>query len=99
RVPGGQDANLRSGAPDSGAGPARVLDRELGGCLSEDARAARAIRRIEADRELRAAARLLVQPRWFDDVLHLRDVVHRAGLRHRAWLLAAAVNASAATGH
>jgi Na+/H+-dicarboxylate symporter len=32
---------------------------------------------------VRAAARLLVQPRRLDDVLHLRGDVHRPGLRHR----------------
>jgi Na+/H+-dicarboxylate symporter len=33
-------------------------------------------------RLVRAADRLLVQPRWLDDVLHLRHRVHRAGIRH-----------------
>ena len=41
-------------------------------------RAAAALRRLQAHRQLRAAARLLVQPRRLDDVLHLRDPVHRA---------------------
>ena len=48
--------------------PARLLDRELGSVLSEDSRAARALRRLEADRELRAAARLFLQSRRHDGV-------------------------------
>ena len=41
-----------------------------------------ALRRLAADRRLRAAAGLFVQSRRLDDVLHLRDAVHRPGVRH-----------------
>jgi len=45
---------------------------------------ARALRREQPGRELRAAARLLLQSRRLDDVLHLRRHVHCADVRHRA---------------
>ena len=70
-------------AQDAGAGDPRLLDREFGSGLPQDARGARALRRQQPDRELRAAGRLLVQSRRLDDVLHIRGHVHRAGLRHR----------------
>ncbi|MGY4448493.1 Na+/H+-dicarboxylate symporter [Bradyrhizobium sp. i1.3.1] len=41
------------------------------------------VRRVVADLELRAAARLLLQSRRHDDVLHLREHLHRADLPHR----------------
>jgi hypothetical protein len=61
----------------------RVLHRELGSGLSEDAGGADQVRRVVADLELRAAARLLLQSRRHDDVLHLREHLHRADLPHR----------------
>ena len=62
-------AHVRSRAAHVRAVPARLLDRELGSVLSEDSRAARAVRRLEEDRELRAAARLFLQPRRHDGLL------------------------------
>ena len=41
------------------------------------------LRRLVADLGLRAAARLFVQPRRHDDVLHLRQHLHRADLSYR----------------
>ncbi len=41
------------------------------------------LRRFEPHLELRAAARLFVQPRRHDDVLHLRQHLHRPDLSHR----------------
>ena len=56
-----------------GAVPARLLDRQLGGRLSEDPRALERFGVTAQDLQLRAAAGLLVQPRRLDDVLHLRQ--------------------------
>ena len=79
-------------APDpagAGAVPARLLHRQLGGRLPEDAGATGEIPDLAQHLEFRAAARLFVQSRWHDDVLHVRQRVHRAGLRHPAdaWAL------------
>ena len=65
------------------ADPAGVFDRIVGSGVPENAGRPRAFRRAQPDRRFRAADRLLVQPRWLDDVLHLRHRVHRPGLRHR----------------
>ena len=54
------------------------------GGVPENPRAAGAVRRAEPDHQLRSADGVLVQPRWLDDVLYLRDAVHRAGLQRRA---------------
>ena len=70
-------------AADPRAADDRLLDRELGGGLSQDAGGAEPLRRLVAHLELRAAARLLVQPRRHDDVLHLRRHLHRPDLSHR----------------
>ena len=55
----------------------------VGGRLSEDAGGPQPLRRLVADLGLRAAARLFLQPRRHDDVLHLREHLHRADLPHR----------------
>ena len=68
---------------DPRAADDRVLDRVVGGRLSQDAGRPEPLRRLVADFGLRAAARLLVQPRRHDDVLHLRERLHRADLSHR----------------
>ncbi len=64
---------------------ARFLHRQLRGRLSATAGEARRDRPAAQDRQFRAAAGLFVQPRRFDDVLHLRGALHRAGLcQHRS---------------
>ena len=55
----------------------------FGGRLSEDAGGPQPLRRLVADLELRAAARLFLQPRRHDDVLHLCQHLHRADLPDR----------------
>ena len=72
-----------SAAADPRTADDRVLDREFGSGLSQDAGGPQPLRRLVADLELRAAARLLVQPRRHDDVLHLCQYLHRADLPHR----------------
>ena len=62
---------------------ARLLDRKLGGRLPEDAGRIEPLRRFVADIGFRAAARLFLQPRRHDDVLHLCGRLHRADLPHR----------------
>ena len=52
----------------------------FGGRLSEDAGRPKPLRRLVADFGLRAAARLFLQSRRHDDVLHLRQYLHRADL-------------------
>ena len=72
-----------SAAADPRTPDDRVLDREFGGGLSEDAGGPQPVRRLVADLGLRAAARLFLQPRRHDDVLHLRQYLHRADLPYR----------------
>jgi hypothetical protein len=55
----------------------------LGSRVSENARGPQPVRRIVADLEFRAAARLLVQSRRHHDVLHVCQHLHRADLSHR----------------
>ena len=86
-------------AADPRAADARVLDRELGGRLPEDAGGAEPLRRLVADFELRAAARLFVQSRRHDDVLHLCGRLHRADLPHRHVARHAARHAGDADDH
>jgi Na+/H+-dicarboxylate symporter len=59
------------------ADPACVRDRLQRSGLSENPGATGKIRLQQPRRGLRAAARLFIQSRWFDDVLHLRGDVHR----------------------
>ena len=68
----------------AGAVPARLLHRQLRGCLSEDAGAIGEIPDLAEHLEFHSATRLLVQSRWHDDVLYVRKCVHRAGVRHPA---------------
>ena len=77
----------------------RLLDGLVRGGVSTHAGGARQVRGAAPDRELRAAARLFVQPGRIDDVHDLRLAVHRAGLRHasRAWR--ADHDAAGADGH
>src|SRR5579872_2980630 len=58
----------------------RVLDRKLGSRISEDAGGPEPFRRVRADFELRAAARLFLQSRRHDDVLHFCQHLHRADI-------------------
>ncbi len=71
----------------------------LGGRLSEDAGRPQPLRRLVADFGLRAAARLFVQSRRHDDVLHLREHLHRADLSHRDVARHAACDAGDADDH
>jgi Na+/H+-dicarboxylate symporter len=73
---------VRADERDAQPGAAGLLDRIERSGLSENAGRPGAFRRAQPHRLVRAADRLLVQPRWLDDVLHLRHRVHRAGLRH-----------------
>ena len=63
------------------------------------ARGARSVRGAAQDRELRAAARLFVQPRRLDDVHDLRVAVHRPGVRHPPDARRADHDAAGADGH
>ena len=69
-----------SAALDPRAADDRVLDRVLGGRLSRRRWKASTASAPRRGFRLRAAARLLVQPRRHDDVLHLRECLHRADL-------------------
>ena len=60
--------------------PARLLDCQLRGGVSEDAGATGEIPDQPEDQQLRAAAGLLVQPGRDDDVLHVREHLHCPGL-------------------
>ena len=63
-----------------GAVPARLLDRQLRGRVSQNAGATREIPDFPEDLQFRAAAWLFVQPRRHHDVLHLRERFHRPGV-------------------
>ena len=73
-----------AGSARARAVPARLLDREQRGGLSEIDGAAREVPGQQEDHQLRAADGLFVQSRRLDDVLHLRDHLHRAGLQYPA---------------
>jgi hypothetical protein len=81
RLPRARPADPKAPVADQGADHARVQHRVERGGIPEDHGAARALRREQAHHQLRAPARLFVQPRRLDDVLHVRRAVHRAGLR------------------
>ena len=72
-----------SAAADPRTPDDRVLDGEFGSRVSEDAGGPQSLRRIVANLEFRAAARLFVQSRRHHDVLHLCEHLHRADLSHR----------------
>ena len=82
-IVGGADAP--SGALHPRSDRARLLDRLVGGRLPAHAGGARPVRRAAADRQLRPAAGLFVQPRRLDDVHDLRVDLHRPGLWHRPY--------------
>ena len=73
-------AHGRPGQAHARAVPAGVLDRELRSLVSENSRTAPALRGVAPNRQLRAAARLFVQPRRDDGLYDLRLDVHRPGL-------------------
>ena len=81
RVP--RAARVPADGPGQGAAAGRVHHRQQRGGLPEADGAAAPLRRQRPRDVVRAAARLLVQPRRLDAVPGLRGAVHRAGLRHR----------------
>ena len=80
-VPRGRSVHAAEAAPRTD--DAGLLDRQQRSGLSEDDGAAREVRGQGQHHRLRAAARLLLQPRRLDDVPGLRRAVHRAVVWHR----------------
>uniref|UniRef100_A0A0N5A4K1 LigA n=1 Tax=Parastrongyloides trichosuri TaxID=131310 RepID=A0A0N5A4K1_PARTI len=83
---------------DPHPGPAGLLDRQLGSRLSADPRRPAEGRRASSHRLVRVAAGLLVQPRRFDALLHLRDHLHHPGARRAPDGPTADLHAAAADG-
>nr|GEU28155.1 hypothetical protein [Tanacetum cinerariifolium] len=83
RFPVPEKPRVRPDARAARPGAAGLLHRVERSGVSENPGRPRAFRRAQPDCLVRAADRLLVQPRRFDDVLHLCHRVHRPGLRHR----------------
>ncbi|KAF1852476.1 hypothetical protein Lal_00037208 [Lupinus albus] len=80
--PGDPEAHLPPAGADQGSLPAGLRHRQLGGGLSEAAGRAGPLWRQAQDLQLRHADGVFLQPRRFDDLLHLRYALHRAGLWH-----------------